>query len=107
MDNETWIIEVGDAVIRKMVAHGAGVLSPVERLLHCLWVADYSIRNAGDLDAAVDLYSPFQTEAANIAQSLSLSTTHQAFSLPAKTLEREFLDRFDAVCAEIQSYLAK
>lgn len=107
MDNETWIIETGDVVIRKMADHGEDALSPIERLIYCLWVADYSIRNAGDLDAAADLHAPFQSEAANIAQVLSLSTTHQAFSLSAKTLEREFLDRFDAICAEIQSYLAK
>jgi len=107
MENETWLIETADDVIEKKVEHGVNALSPIEHLIYCLWVADYSIRNAGDLDTAADLYEPFQSEAASIAQALSLSSTHQGFSLPAKTLEREFLDRFDTMCAEIQSHLAR
>ena len=49
-NKETWLVGAGDAVITKNA--GGVSLSPVERLVYCLWVADYGMRNAGDLDAA-------------------------------------------------------
>ena len=50
IDNETWIIEDGDIVIRKIAEHGIDTLLPIELLIYCLWVADYGMRNAGDLE---------------------------------------------------------
>jgi hypothetical protein len=47
IDNETWVIEAGDAVIQKKARSGMGSLAPWERLVYCLWVADYGMRNAG------------------------------------------------------------
>lgn len=35
-------------------------LTPLDELIYCLWVTGYGMRNAGDLDAARDLYKPFQ-----------------------------------------------
>src|SRR5262249_18465848 len=99
-DNETWVLEAGDAVITKM-AIGAR-LSPVERLVYCLWVADYGMRSAGDLDAARDLYPDFQCEAAELAGELGLSFTRQSFGLPAEVLQTEYFERFDLICVEIQ-----
>ena len=63
-DNETWIIEAGDAVIQKRAEQGDDALTPLERLIHCLWVADYGMRNAGDLITAGDVYPSFHDEAA-------------------------------------------
>ena len=47
-DNETWVVEAGDTVIQKKASCGIERLSPWERLVYCLWVADYGMRNAGD-----------------------------------------------------------
>ena len=55
-DNETWVIEAGDTVIRKITCSSIECLSPWEMLVYCLWVADYGMRNAGDLDTAADVY---------------------------------------------------
>ena len=63
MDNETWILETGDRVIQKKARYGVNRLSPWESLVYCLWVADYGMRNAGDLDTACDLFASFQTDA--------------------------------------------
>ncbi len=101
--NETWIIEVGDAVIQKKAGEGVGSLSPVERLIYCLWVADYGMRNAGDLLTAHDLYADFQTEAVLLAKDLGLQATHEAFALPAADLQREYFQRFDKICDEIRN----
>jgi hypothetical protein len=58
-DNQSWIVKAGDAVIKMKVASGAQSLTPPERLIYCLWVADYGMRNAGDLETAKDLYREF------------------------------------------------
>jgi hypothetical protein len=60
------------------------------------------MRNAGDLDAAADVYAEFHSNARRIAEELSLGLTHQAFSLPQSDLEREYFDRFESICDEIR-----
>ena len=102
--NETWIIDAGDAVIQKKARDGIGTLSASERLIYCLWVADYGMRNAGDLDTARDVYADFQTEAARLAGELGFQATHRAFALPTADLQREYFDRFEEICDEIQRY---
>ncbi len=106
-DNETWIIETGDAVIQKKASTGIESLSAVERLIYCLWVADYGMRNAGDLDTALDVYSDFQTEGARLALEFGLQTTQRAFALPAAHLQRSFLASFEEMCDETRQYAYK
>ena len=103
-DNENWIIEAGDAVIQKKASDGIESLSSVERLIYCLWVADYGMRNAGDLDTARDVYADFQTEGAQIARKLGLQMTQRAFALPTPELQRSFLASFEEMCDEIRQY---
>jgi len=102
-DNETWVIENGETVIRKKARDGIKCLSPWETLVYCLWVADYGMRNAGDLNTAADVYPHFQLKAGRIAKTLSLQLTHEAFSLPQSDLEREYFDRFEPICDEIRA----
>jgi hypothetical protein len=103
-DNETWIIDAGDAVIQKTASAGIESLSAVERLIYCLWVADYGMRNAGDLDTARDVYADFQIEGARLACELGLQTTQRAFALPTAELQRSFLASFEEICDEIRQY---
>ena len=100
--NENWVIEAGESVIRKKADGGEACLSSWERLVYCLWVADYGMRNAGDLDVAGDLDPKFQSDAQRIAKQLSLNLTHEAFSLPRADLGREYFDRFESMCDEIR-----
>ena len=99
-DNETWLVEAGDAVIAKK-ADGVG-LSSVDRLVYCLWVADYGMRNAGDLDTAGDLYQDFQREAVYLARELGLDFTCESFSLPTEAFQGQYFARFDRICDEIK-----
>ena len=101
-DNETWIIDAGDAVIQKKAESSMSSLSPLERLIYCLWVADYGMRNAGDLRTASDLYPDFQREAAVLASELSLTFTNESFSLATPALEQQYFQRFDRICNELQ-----
>lgn len=101
-DNETWIIDAGEAVIQKKASSGIGSLTTHDRLIYCLWVADYGMRNAGDLDTARDLYADFQCEGALLAEELSLPFTRESFSLAAHAFEDQYFERFDLICNEIQ-----
>jgi hypothetical protein len=101
-DNETWIIDAGDPVIEKKASTGVSSLTARERLIYCLWVADYGMRNAGDLATARDLYPDFQREAVQLAAELSLPFTHESFSLAPTALERQYFERFDRICNELQ-----
>ncbi len=102
-DNETWVIEAGDVVIQKKARSGSGSLAPWERLVYCLWVADYGMRNAGDLDTAHAVCADFQSNARRIAKDLSLRLTHEASSLPRGALQAEYFIRFDYICHEIRN----
>src|SRR5437899_2555863 len=101
-ENETWVIEAGDTVIQKKAHSGADSLSPWESLVYCLWVADYMMRNAGDFANAVDMCADFQTDASRLAEQVSLAFTRETFSLSQSVLQREYFDRFEAVCDEIR-----
>jgi len=100
--NETWVIETGDAVIQKISGVGMQGLSPWETLVYSLWVADYGMRNAGDLDVSADIHPAFQQDARQIATDLMLPLTHAAFSLSKMDLERDYFNRFEAICDEIR-----
>ncbi len=101
-DNESWILDAGDAVIARKAVIGTTELSSVERLVYCLWVVDYGMRNAGDLDTARDLYPDFQREAVDLASDLGLKFTQDSFALPSDTLQAEYFERFDRICDEIK-----
>ena len=105
-DNETWIIEEGHAIIERRVALGVDAVEPLDRLIYCLWVADYGMRNAGDLETASDLYDDFQDEAVRFSNELSLPLTHAAFALPRLELEQRYFALFDEVCEEIRAVRA-
>lgn len=102
-ENESWLIDRGDLVIRKKAQSGTASLNGWERLVYCLWVADYMMRNAGDFANAADMYPTFQEDAQRFAKQLSLPVTCEAFSLSRRKLQREYLNRFEAICDEIRN----
>jgi hypothetical protein len=100
---ETWIVEVGGDVVEKEAAHGWAALTSLEKLINCVWVADYGMRNAGDLRTAADVYSPFQEEAASLALDLGMPRTHAAFALPTTDLEGRYFDLLSGIVDEIET----
>ena len=103
MDNETWVVEEGERIIQKKARLGIDHLTDWERLVYSVWVADYGMRNAGDLSTARDLYADFQSVALHSATKLSLPTTCNAFVLDPNALQERYFDLFEAVCTEIRS----
>ena len=106
IDNETWIIDAGNIIIQKEADHGRQALWPLERLIYCFWVADYGMRNAGDLATACDLYESFQAEGSQLSKALNLLVTQSAFALSLADLEQQYFQRFDAICDELRSAYA-
>jgi len=102
VDDQTWLIDIGHAIIEKKRAGGIDGLTPRERLIHCLWIADYSMRSAGDLATARDLDARFVADARAAATALDLPQAIAAFSLSEGELERRFFDLFGPVCAELR-----
>jgi hypothetical protein len=101
-DNEDWLIEIGDAIIQKKGRHGWDGITPLEKLVYCLWAADYGMRNAGDLSTAGDVYSDFHSEGRRLAEKLALSRTGELFALKLAKLEAEYFNQFEAVCDELR-----
>jgi hypothetical protein len=101
--NESWVVERGGQVVEKKAQVGVAGLSDWERLVDCLWIADYMMRNAGDFANAVDMYPTFQTDARQFAQRLGLTATYEAFSLSQQKLQQQYFDRFEPICDEIKN----
>lgn len=102
IDNQTWLIDLGHAIIEKKRAQGRDALTPRERLVHCFWIADYSMRNAGDLATARDLDPLYRADGAKAAAALDLPLSSAMFALSEGELERRFFDLFDGVCDELR-----
>jgi len=100
--NETWLIDIGGALIKKKATTGRDSLLPWEALVYCLWVTDYGMRNAGDLDTAADVCFEFHSDAKRIATELSLPFTTETFFLSKEDLEAQYFERFELMCDEIK-----
>jgi len=101
-ENQSWVVKRGGDVVQKKAQGGLASLTDWERLVYCLWVADYMMRNGGDFANAPVMYPDFQKDAARFANNLGLAMTLEMFSLSLRKLEEEYFDRFEAVCAEIK-----
>jgi hypothetical protein len=102
LENETWVVERGAQVIEKMADTARQPLTDVERLIYCLWVADYGMRNAGDLETAAEVYPKFHAEGATLARSLGLPKASNLFSLATPEFERNYFELLTDVCIDIQ-----
>ncbi len=106
IDWETWLVEeAGPAVIEKKIQSGQ-TLADAERLIYCLWAADYGMRNAGDLETAADLYPQFQSEGSSLAVELGLQITAESFRFSTLEFEAVYFEKFDEMCAEVATALS-
>ena len=92
--------------MEKKTQVGSTGLNDWERLVYCLWLADYMMRNGGDF-ANANMCPTFQSDAKQLAERLGLTATFQAFSLSRRKLQKEYFDRFEQICDEIKSIETK
>ncbi|WP_262030900.1 hypothetical protein [Microvirga sp. Mcv34] len=102
-DHETWLLNTGDRVVAKKSAQGFSSLTPFERLVYCLWIMDYAMRNAGDLMTADDLHPSFMLDGKAAAQALGLQYAMAAFELSTAELEQRYFSLFDDILIEVRS----
>jgi hypothetical protein len=103
-DNETWLINEGDRIIQKKANSGVDHLTPCEKLVYSLWVADYAMRNGEDLEQAKVSFLDFQTTAVEVAEKLNMPVCCDLFSMTTELFEEAYLDSFDGVCNEIRAH---
>jgi hypothetical protein len=103
-ENEAWIVKTGGAVIEKRSSLGETALTDLDRMTYCLWVVDYGMRNAGDLNTVLhDMRPTVLSEGALLARELGLRTTEHLFGMSRRRFEKNYFELFDAACAEIKS----
>ena len=101
-DNENWIVARGGDVVEKQVKEGPARLTTWERLVYCLWAADYMMGNGGDLANMVDMYPRLLSDGQTFAAKLGLPASAELFGLSQLDFEREYYERLEAVCDEIR-----
>jgi hypothetical protein len=97
-------LDTGDEVIHAKAELGREALTDLQRLIYSLWVADYGMRNAGDLATARDVYPEFKSDGLKAAMALKLQEMQAAFSMPDDDLQARYFELFDALCEEIRSF---
>jgi hypothetical protein len=100
-DYESWLLDATEPVLRREIEVGASALAGWERALYCLWVADYSMRNAGDLGSAYDLASDFKSAGLAAARTTDLRAMASLFELDDVEFARQYAGSFDEVCREL------
>jgi hypothetical protein len=101
LELETWIIDAGHDVIVKESGAGADALSDLDRLIKCLWAADYGMRNAGDLETANEVLDGFQEKGCRLAGKLDLKITRDAFALSRQDLQASYFERLPDIREEL------
>jgi|GEM_PF-1319400 len=101
-DNQSWLHESGYNLSQKKDEDGFANLNPWDRLIYCLWIADFGIRKEGSLSAAMNMYEDFQTEGKRAAQELSLRHCHKSFSLAPEEFGECFLENINTLCDEVR-----
>jgi hypothetical protein len=94
-DLEDWLLETWPLTDHEQ--------SPLHTLVKCIAAADYSIRNAGDLDAAEDICPGFQQSAVEAAALLRLPIAHHHFSQTKARLAERWHDIFDRMIGEVRA----
>lgn len=101
--NESWVIEEGDRIINLQAKFGLSYLTIKERLIYSLWVADYGLRNSGDLATAFDVDAGFKQTGLDAATFLQLPTTRLLFEQNDDQFKELYLKNFEDICNEIRS----
>jgi hypothetical protein len=104
LDNETWLIELGDDVIEKKAKSGIETLTDYEKSVYCLWVIDYSIRNSGTLGALEDIHPDAISELEHLT---SENNWLSKFSIKEiSSSEEAYYKNFEELCNELRSVQA-
>lgn len=105
LDEESWLIDIGDEIINKIAETGIDSLNNIEHAVYCLWVIDYVVRNAGSLESVEDLY-PTAVQKLSIlskANGWLLNSEVEAEARNSELFCSSYYDSFDVKCGELRS----
>lgn len=104
IDLETWIIEVGDAIIQKLHREGSSSLTSIEWAIYWMWEIDYAVRNSGCfgplMDSGSTAFHDLQLFATN-ARLLGLASWLES-SADELAFCESYYRKFDDVCGELR-----
>lgn len=105
MDNETWLIEIGDEIIEKKASLGYESLNKLEQSIYCFWVIDYAVRNSGSLEPIDEIYPSAMDELKNNAHSNKWSHLLKllATSLDQESFCNDYYELFESACSDVRS----
>ena len=105
LDNESWLIEIGEEIIEKKAAVGICALTNIEHAIYCLWVIDYAVRNSGSLEPVKELYPTAIKDLSNLSQTNSwlLNSKTAAESENPAQFCSSYYESFENRCGELRS----
>lgn len=57
VDLETWIVDTGDSIVKKLHRDGPDSLTAFESAVYWMWTIDYAVRNSGGFGPLEDMKS--------------------------------------------------
>ncbi|MCB1586064.1 MAG: hypothetical protein KDI59_11290 [Xanthomonadales bacterium] len=105
MDNEAWLIEIGDEIIEKKANSSYEDLNNIEQSIYCFWVIDYAVRNSGTLEPMKELHPSAIEVLLNNAQFNNWSKTINLLNLSNNEKEfcSKYYEQFEMSCNELRS----
>lgn len=100
LDNEAWLLDECDPILEKR-SRGQ-TLDSFEILVYCIWVADSSLRNAGDLKMADSLFASWCKDGKKLASEFHLKETASFFTHSHPSLGIEYVSLFARICDELR-----
>lgn len=104
-DNETWLLDTGDLVIRKKIDTGYEALSDIEKAIYSLWVIDYAVRNSGTLIPVQDLHPMAIADLLAFARFRDCRLLSALFDRADNADEfcESYYDEFEGACGELRT----
>ena len=103
LDNESWLIEIGDEIIHKKSNSGYDALDEIEKAIYCFWVVDYAVRNSGTLDSVEDLNPNSIPELIKYANENQLENLSKLLSnKKEEQFCREYYGAFEKACSDLR-----
>ncbi len=105
-DDETWLLNVADAILEKSAEPNSAPMTPTDQAIYCFWVIDYAVRNSGTLEPMRELYPKAVKELRTFARAHALSklTAWLKTSTDEDAFCEAYHDAFPSVCAELRTH---
>lgn len=102
IDSESWLIDTGDDIVRKIADADLKSLKRIEHAVYCFWVLDYAVRNSGTLFPIEDIHPEALSELRDAARASNWPLVLELTSMDEPALVEEYYERFEATVSEVR-----